>query len=105
MRVLEVMSRDPMTKVEVNPVHNWLLWMVLLVNKWFKGVLLLVKLELLTAGHLVRVLEPMSMDPMTKEMFSLEHNFLLQLVLLATKWFKAVLLLVRLVLLPMLPEW
>jgi len=44
MRVLEVMSRDPMKKVEVNPVHNWLLWMVLLVTKWFKGVLLLVKL-------------------------------------------------------------
>jgi len=55
MMVPEVMSRDPVTKVELLLVHNLLLWMVLLVTKWFKGVLLLVKLELLTAGHLMRV--------------------------------------------------
>jgi len=43
----EGMSRDPMTEVELIPVHNLLLWLVLLVTKWFKAVLLLVKLELL----------------------------------------------------------
>jgi len=78
MRVPELMSRDPVMEVELLPVHNLLLQMVLLVTKWFKGVLLLVKLEHLTAGHLMRVLEPMSVDPVTKEMLTPEHNFLLQ---------------------------
>ena len=99
------MFRDPVKEVELLLVHKLLLRMVLLVTKWFKGVLLLVKLELLTAGHLMRVPEPMSMDPVTKVELIPEHNLLLQLVLLVTKWFKAVLLLVRLVLLRMLQEW
>ncbi len=47
MKVLEPMSRDPMTKVELIPVQNLLLWFNLLVTKWFKAVLWLVKLELL----------------------------------------------------------
>jgi len=41
------MSVDPMTKEKLIPVHNLLLQLVLLVTKWFKATLLLVKLELL----------------------------------------------------------
>ncbi len=47
MKVLEPMSMDPVTKVELILVQNLLLWSNLLVTKWFKTVLWLMKLVLL----------------------------------------------------------